>query len=76
MNLKAFRVSCTVLNIWDERAMDRRVAHRESCDICEVIMIVKRVQNDISVYMLYNITKINDVPLRDCKIFLITAHFP
>jgi hypothetical protein len=34
MNLKEFRGSCVVLNIGDERAMGRRVAHRESCDIC------------------------------------------
>jgi hypothetical protein len=36
MILKAFRGSCVVLNTGDEseRAMDRRVAHGESCDIC------------------------------------------
>jgi len=34
MILKAFRSSCVVLNAGDDRAMGRRVAHRESCDIC------------------------------------------
>jgi Mg2+/Co2+ transporter CorC len=34
-----------------------------------VIMIVKGVQNDTNVYMLYNITKINNISLRYCKIF-------
>jgi hypothetical protein len=41
-----------------------------------VIMIVARVQNDIIVYMLYNITKINNIPFRYCTFFLIRAHFP
>jgi hypothetical protein len=34
MKLKAFWCSCVVLNTGDETAMGRRVAHRESCDIC------------------------------------------
>jgi len=69
---KAFRDSCVVLNTGDERAMGRRVTHRESCDI---FYDYDRVQKDISVYMPYNREKINNIPLRYCKIFLITAHF-
>ena len=34
MNSKAFWGSCVVLNTGDEWAMGRRLAHRESCDVC------------------------------------------